>query len=493
MDYKKLTFGTAGIRGIIGDKPGEINMEAIAAISHGLARVLKEKYGRGKVVFCYDSRRNGSKFAYCAAKVIGSYGFSVYVAPEPAPTPFLSYAIKSMDAVGGVNITASHNPKEYTGYKAYAKGGAQIDVAFGYEVQNSLWAMAKAEVPAFEGIEAIPSYVYDQYVDTIIENNKLLNTDFGGFRAVFTPLCGSSGQLMASLVQKASLPLTFVQEEMAPNGDFPGLPKPNPDDESVFTRSLALGDYPLFLANDPDGDRLGAMVKVPGGYRLLSGNEIGILLLYYLLETTPDLSGKYIVKSIVSTEFAQRLARAYGLRVENVPVGFRYIAQKIAVDSKNFLFGFEESGGYLAHDHAGDKDGIEAACLLLKAGAHWQGQGRDLVAVLTQLYEKYGRVDNRTLTLDMTLEDAKAAMAFLRSHPLATLGGQRIETFKDYLQETGELKANLLSITTSDYSLLLRPSGTEPKMKVYISSYVRKNNAETAVKELLAKAVAQDI
>lgn len=490
MDYKSLTFGTAGIRGIMGNGSGEMNMDAIAAISHGLAQVFKEVYTGGKVVICYDSRHKGKEFAQCAAKVIGSYGFSVYVALEPAPTPFLSYAIKAMDAVGGVNITASHNPKEYTGYKAYGQGGAQIDVAFANKVQNALWAVDKAAIPDFQGIEPIPHHIYDQYIDTIIANNKLLNTDFSSFSAVFTPLCGSSGKVMEALAQRASLPLAFVQEEMAPNGDFPGLPKPNPDDEGVFTRSLALGDYPLLLANDPDGDRLGAMVKTNGGYRLLTGNEIGILLLYYLLETTPDLSGKYIVKSIVSTEFAQRLAQAYGLKVENVPVGFRYIAQKIAADSDSFLFGFEESGGYLAHDHAGDKDGIEGACLLLKAGAYWHGQGKTLADILSLLYEKYGRVDNRTITLDMSQEDAKTAMAFFRSQPPETIGGKRVEAFKDYSQEEGELKANLLSIATSDYSLLLRPSGTEPKMKVYITSYVQKNNAEAAIKELLAAAVS---
>lgn len=485
MDYSYLSFGTAGIRGIMGDGPGEINKETVAVISHGLAQVWRKKYDGGTVVFCYDSRHNGKVFAECAAGVLSDYGFSCYVSEEPAPTPFLSYAVKTMKAVGGVNITASHNPKEYTGYKVYGADGIQIDVAAAEEVQDSIWSLTEAPLSEKLSFSPIPSDVYDSYIDTIIANNNLDDFDFYGFRASFTPLCGSSGSLMRQLAAKASLPLDFVETEMKPNGDFPDLPTPNPDDAGVFAKSLSGGGQTLLLANDPDGDRLGAMIRTATGCRLLSGNEIGILLLWYLLENSDNLQSKYIVKSIVSTEFVERLAAAYGVSVKNVLVGFRYIAQKAKADPDSFLFGFEESGGYLAHSHAGDKDGIEAACLLLKAAAQCYRRGLTLEDVLNELYSEYGKIDNHTLTIDIPLSDSKKIMVALRDKRPGKLGGRKIIDFQDYAVRDDELKGELISMSTESYKVILRPSGTEPKMKVYITAYTDSCCAEADIREMV--------
>lgn len=484
MNYQNLTFGTAGIRGIMGDGDGELNLDAIAAISHSLAKVFAEDYKEGSVIFCYDSRKNGKDFALLAAKIIGSYGFSVYITSEPAPTPFLSYAVKKMNAIGGVNITASHNPKEYNGYKAYAKGGAQIDVAFAQRVQAYLKTMTLSPLTTEIKPSLIPQEIYEEYLDTIMENLALTTTDFGTFFGCYTPLCGSAGNLMRRLTAKAHLPFVFVESQMAPDGEFPNLPTPNPDNRAVFATALQNGDAPLLLANDPDGDRLGAMVKTEKGYEMLSGNDIGVLLLQYLLDTTEDVCDKYIVKSLVSTSFAETIAKSRGVITKNVPVGFRYIAQKIAQDEKNFLFGFEESGGYLAHPHAGDKDGIEGACLLLKAGAYYQKKGKTLLDVLDDLFTTYGKVENTTITLDMPLSVSKETMVALRKNPPQFLGEEKITVFTDYAPRDDELKGNLLGFSTESTDILLRPSGTEPKMKVYATLTPKSGAVEKNIKKL---------
>lgn len=489
MNYQSLTFGTAGIRGIMGNNPGELNNESISAISHCLAQVFKEDYNGGKVVFCYDSRKNGKKFALCAANVINSYGFDVYITKSSAPTPFLSYAVKKIGAIGGVNITASHNPKEYTGYKAYAGDGAQIDIAFAQRVQEKLMNFVLPKEKYTGTINEVSQEIYSSYLHTIAEKHGLATVDFGFFSALYTPLFGSAGELMKNLVQKTGIPIAFVEEQMMPNGDFPGLPKPNPDDTGVFDVAMTYKEYPLLLANDPDGDRLGAMVLTKTGYRLLSGNEIGILLLYYLLITTENVKDKFIVKSLVSTDFAQTLCADYGISVKNTLVGFRYIAKKMEEDKEHFLFGFEESGGYLASPHAGDKDGIEAACLLLKAGAYFFQQGKTLIDVLDNLYKTYGKVTDITLSIDLPLEKSAELMAALRKNPPNIFCGKAIDYFEDYSQRNDEMQGNLIAFRTKDASIILRPSGTEPKMKVYCSVSIPQNQVEKEIDALFASYI----
>ncbi|MEE0776340.1 MAG: phospho-sugar mutase, partial [Bacillota bacterium] len=471
MDYSDLTFGTAGIRGLMGDDKGCLNNGSIGAIAESLAQAMDDMELKGTVVICRDSRNQGKEFADLSAEIMADYGHTVYLGTEPLPTPFLSYAIRVLKAVGGINITASHNPKEYNGFKAYGSDGAQIDTAYAEKVQAKLRHFSSAKQNRGGKVLPIPQEVYDLYLKTIVENLALSKVDFGDLKAVYSPLHGSAGAFMTKLKEMAHLPLIMAENQMKPDGDFPLAPKPNPENPEVFDPLISqVPDADLILTNDPDGDRLGVMVKDGDSYRLLSGNEAGLVLLYYLLtKEVTKTQGKFAAKSLVSSSLAETLCSHYGIPMVNVLVGFRYIASEIEKNEEGFLFGFEESGGYLAHPHARDKDGLEAACLILKAAAVYQKENRTLCQVLDEIYNTFGYVIDVTYSLEIPLEQCSKLMATVRSYGIDTIAGENVVSLVDLLAEESDMKANIIVIKTANQRVILRPSGTEPKMKVYIS------------------------
>ncbi len=492
MDYRNLTFGTAGIRGLMGDGEGELNRDAIAAIGESLAQVMEDMALEGAVVICRDSRNHGKEFAELTAEILADYGHNVYLGDEPLPTPFLSYAIRALKAAAGVNITASHNPKEYNGFKAYGADGAQINNDYAEKIQAKLRTFSHQKRNLGGKVLSIPDEIREKYLNTILGNLDLDHVNFHDLRAVYSPLHGSAGNFMRTLAERAFLPLIFAEDQMAPNGDFPLAPKPNPENPEVFERFKTTSpDAGLILINDPDGDRLGVMVKTAGGYRLLSGNEVGLLLLYYLITVeSENAKEKYVVKSLVSSSLAETICSHYGVEMRNVLVGFRYIASEIEKDESGFLFGFEESGGYLAHSHARDKDGLEAACLMLKAAAHYRNEGRNLVQVLHEIYDTFGYVIDVTFSLNLSLQHCADVMSYMRQQGLNTICGEHVTSFTDLLKEKNTKKANIIVIKTSNFRVILRPSGTEPKMKVYISAQgdgvaSAKQKAENVYEEIL--------
>ncbi len=472
-------FGTSGIRARMGAGQDQLNPASIRRISLGVKAALCQTYPQGgRVVVCYDNRAQSADFARIASQTLSGQGFSVYLAPEPAPTPFLSFAVRRLQAVAGLIITASHNPPADNGYKLYGAEGAQSRDDFNRLVEAAIPLAAApwpepGEAPAYE---SIPKEVTHAYL--------ALLRDLAGFdpasgrlpRAVFTPLAGAAGPLMRRLADLAQLPLAFVAEEMAPQADFAGIPQPAPDQPGVFRRALALGREiraELLLATDGDGDRCGAMVRQDGGYTLLSGDETGLLLLNYLIAKAlagPGLpQGGQVYQSLISTPLAEALAAAHGLETVQLPVGFRHIAQSLEENPDRFFFGFEESGGYLATAALRDKDGLAAACLLLAAAAFYRSRGQSLPQVLAQIQARYGPCQGLTKTLFAGPAAVSQAMARLRAQPPPALAGLPIISRIDHGQLRGRACCDLLRYDfPQGRRLYIRPSGTESGLKAYI-------------------------
>ncbi|WP_288599673.1 phospho-sugar mutase [uncultured Limosilactobacillus sp.] len=512
--YGPLSFGTAGMRGLMGPGINRMNVYTVRQATAGLAKLMtslgEETMARG-VAISYDSRNNSRLFAHEVARVLGAQGIKAYIYDDLRPTPELSFAVRHLHTYAGIMITASHNPKEYNGYKIYGEDGGQMppkesDMMTGYIRQiEDLFniELADEEELKAQGLEVVIGEEVDQAylanVKTVTVNSDLA-TEFGkDMKFVYTPLCGTGRMLGERALKQAGFTnYELVEEEAAPNGDFPGLKNPNPEFPEAFVRATALGkkvDADILIATDPDADRLGCAVRQPNGeYQLLTGNQIAAVLLHYILEankqagTLPDNAAA--VKSIVSTNFATKIAQSYGVTMVNVLTGFKWIADQIhqyeTKHNHTFMFGFEESYGYLIKPFVRDKDAIQTLVLLAEVAAYYRSREMTLFDGVQELFAKYGYFKEKTISTTYAGVQGPAKIAALmkkfREEAPQDFAGVKIEETEDFAKDTKTLadgtveklgmpNSNVLRYVLADETwIAIRPSGTEPKLKFYIGT-----------------------
>ena len=496
--YQELSFGTAGLRGVLGAGDNRMNLYTVRKATVGLAAYLCSLPGEKSVAVAYDSRLCSDVFARETARVLAANGIRVYIYSTLHSVPQLSFTILEKKCTAGVVITASHNPAEYNGYKVYWSHGGQV----GPEVADAITACIRtapdfAEVPGtFESaleegkitlLGAETDEIYYTKIQTLLSAPETLRAHGGDIRIVYTPLHGSGYVPVNAIMRRIGVTEFYtVPEQAQPDGHFPTVPAPNPEYAASYTLAMKLADEKkadLILCTDPDADRLGCAVrKKDGSFMILTGNQIGALLLYSLLKNR-QAAGKLpenglVVRSMVSTHLADVIARDFGAEVKEVLTGFRFISEQIDLCEKTgahtFLFGFEESNGYLAGMFARDKDSIVASMLLSEAAVVAHTKGRTLYDELMEIYETYGFYGeggySYTLQGKEGIEKIRNAMEKLRRDPPETIGGEAVTDSLDFEDtgKTGLPAGNVLSYTLSSGSyLLVRPSGTEPKLKLY--------------------------
>ena len=509
--YAPLEFGTAGMRGIVGPGINRMNIYTVRQATEGLARLI-ETYGeeakkRG-VAIAHDSRHFSPEFALESAKVLVKHGIKAYVFEDLRPTPELSYAVRHLHTFAGIMITASHNPAAYNGYKVYGEDGGQMPpkdadalTEFVRQVENPLVVevVTKEELEQSALFEWIGEAVDAAYLEEIksVSVNPALLSNTKDLSVVYTPLHGTGLMLTKRALDQAGFTgLHVVSEQAVPDGDFTTVKSPNPEEAGAFEYAIRLGEETkadVLLATDPDADRMGAAVRQPDGtYQVITGNQIAAILLDYLLfahqkaGTLP--ANAAAVKSIVSSELPTVIAEHYGAKMVNVLTGFKFIAEQIKnyeeTNAHTFMFGFEESYGYLVQPFVRDKDAIQAVLLLTEVAAHFKSEGKTLYDGLQALYEKYGYFLEKTISVTVQgLEGPakiKALLDGLRKEVPSNFGGIKVSVAQDFavnqqvdaegvVSEIGLPTSNVLKYILEDGSwIAVRPSGTEPKIKFYM-------------------------
>ncbi len=509
--YKDLEFGTAGLRGIIGAGTNRMNIYTVRKATQGLANYIISKDGQKKgVAIAYDSRRMSPEFADEAALCLGANGIKAYVFDSLRPTPELSYAVRSLGCIAGINITASHNPPEYNGYKVYWEDGAQItpphdkgimDEVKAVEDYNTVKTMGLEEAKAAGMYEVIGSSVDDGYIAELkkqVIHQDSIDAVGNELKIVYSPLHGTGNIPARRILEELGFKNVYVvKEQELPDGEFPTVSYPNPEAKEAFELGLKLAkevDADLVLATDPDADRLGVYVKdaKSGEYKVLTGNMSGCLLADYEIGQRKATKGLpedgYLIKTIVTSNLADAIAKGYDIGLIEVLTGFKFIGQQIlgfeTTGKGSYLFGFEESYGCLIGTHARDKDAIVATMALCEAAAYYKTQGKTLWDAMVDMYDKYGyyKDDIQSITLKGIegLQKIQEILETLRKNPPAEVGGYKVVKARDYQAETikdiatGEVtgtglpKSNVLYYDlTDDAWLCVRPSGTEPKVKFY--------------------------
>lgn len=505
--YMPLSFGTAGLRGILRAGINGMNVYTVAQATEGLCRlIIKSGRQNDGVVIASDTRNKSDLFSRISAEVLAYNGIKVYIFDAPRPTPELSFAILHLKAVSGINITASHNPAEYNGYKAYWDDGAQLNpenakIVFDEISKTDMFQVKRLdfEKGVKEGIiEVIGKDVDEQYMKAVLAtriNPDEIPKNADKLKVVYTPLHGAGAKLVPEILAGAGLKhLYCVPEQMIPDGNFPTVKSPNPENRSCFDLAIPIAiknDCDLLVGTDPDADRMGIVVRNKDGeYVSLTGNQVGALLLSYIIAqrkakgTLPENAAA--IKSIVSTKLADAICKAEGVRLESVLTGFKYIAEKMRAfekdNSASFIFGFEESYGYLAGNYAYDKDSCSASLLICEMAAYYEARGMTLYDAMNEVYQKYGdyaeKVDDIVHKGADGAQKIKHIMASLREKPIKELCSNRVIEALDYKNGTvttcdGTKKADLppsdvLYYTFEDgVSVAIRPSGTEPKIKMY--------------------------
>ena len=507
-----LAFGTAGLRGTMGAGTYRMNIHVIRHATQAFAEVVAaegEEAKKAGVAVCYDCRNNGDVFAREAACVMAANGISVRLFDDMRPTPELSFAVREYRCTAGINVTASHNPKEYNGYKVYWSDGAQlpprhadavakqmeqIDIFTGFKTCSFDEAVASGmiEIMGAETDEAFLAEVMKMAID-----KKTVAEVADDFRVVFTPFHGCGYKLVPEALRRLGLKHIYpVEEQMVIDGSFPTVESPNPENPEGFYLAVDLArkvDSDLIIGTDPDADRIGTMVRSGDEYVPISGNQLGVLLLDYIISarretgTLPENAGT--VSSIVSTAMARAVAEANGVHFEDTFTGFKFMAERVAAweaaGSYRYIFAFEESYGYMVGDYVRDKDAVTASLLVAEMAAHYHKKGMTLLDAMDALYEKYGFFREKTLNLVMPgldgLQKMKALMASLRGEPPREIAGVEVVRQRDYLDgsiyvagvgkvgKTPFEGSNVLYFELSDgSSFIVRPSGTEPKIKVYV-------------------------
>lgn len=508
--YRDLEFGTGGLRGVIGAGTNRLNIYTIRRATQGLANYVKQEYNGGSVAISYDSRIKSDVFAKAAAEVLSANGIKVYIYKELMPTPMLSFAVRNLGCQAGIMVTASHNPAKYNGYKAYGNDGCQITLK-GAEIIlseiNSLDMFKDVKTSDFNtelekgNIEYISQKVIDSYYECVLAEG--INTDLcasSGLKVVYTPLNGTGNKPVRTILKKIGITdVSIVEEQENPDGNFPTCPYPNPE----IREALELGlkkckevKPDLLLATDPDCDRVGIAVPDGDNYVLFSGNEVGALLFEYICKqriakgTMPE--NPIVVKTIVTTNIINAIAKDYGVEVIDVLTGFKFIGEQIGFleekgEEKRYIFGFEESYGYLSGGYVRDKDAVNASMLICEMAAYYRTQGISLIQARENLYNKYGvyyhTLHSFTFEGESGMIKMNNIMSQLRNNHPKEIAGYKVISCSDYkLSITKDIatgseteiklpKSNVLAFELEDnLKVVVRPSGTEPKIKTYYTA-----------------------
>ena len=510
--YKDLEFGTGGLRGVIGAGTNRMNIYTEAKATQGYADDLKERHEAPSVAIAYDSRIKSDVFARTAAQVFAANGIAVYMYSELMPTPALSFAVRYLKCSGGVVITASHNPAKYNGYKVYGSDGCQITTKAAKEIferisqVDTFGGVAKIDFDLaleqgrihFISAETIDAYLAAVSAESLGEKTESEKELRRKMPIVYTPLNGTGRYCVTRILKENGFDrVIVVPEQEMPDGNFPTCPYPNPEVREAMELGISLAqrtESELVLATDPDCDRVGIAIKQGREFVLLSGNEVGILLLDYIcqrriaMDRMPDHS--VAVKTIVTIDMAKKIAAHYGIELREVLTGFKYIGEQIGMlekagQSERFIFGFEESYGYLSGSYVRDKDGVNASLLICEMTVYYKARGLTLQDALNQLYETYGYCLNTQHTYAFEGVAGAARMREImdafRSEPPRDFAGLRVEKISDYktsVARTADGREVKIALPASnvlkfwlegDSSVVVRPSGTEPKLKVYLS------------------------
>lgn len=498
--FQDLAFGTAGLRGTLGAGTNRMNIYTVGRATQGFADYLNANFENPSVAIARDSRNKGELFVKVTASILAANGIVAHVYPKISPVPTLSFAVRDLGCSGGICMTASHNPAAYNGYKAYGPDGCQITSEAAKSISASI-----ANTDAFSGVktmgfdEAVASgmvkliddAVLERYYDAVlsksVSNLSAEQVAEAPLKLVYTPLNGTGLVPVTTVLERAGITdITVVPEQREPNGDFPTCPYPNPEIREAMQKGIDLCEevHPdLLLATDPDADRVGVACKDGDDYTLLTGNEMGVLLLDYIArmrsERGEDLSDKVAVTTIVSSAMVDALAAEYGFELRRCLTGFKYIGDIItelsdAGQVDRFIFGFEESYGYLSGDHVRDKDAVNASLLICQMAQDYKLRGMNLAQAMRALYEKHGWWLNRTASVSFPgaagAETMRGIMAKLREQAPSELAGRAVEAVVDYEGGVNGLpSANVVEFDVEGGNkVIVRPSGTEPKIKLYV-------------------------
>lgn len=506
--YKDLAFGTGGLRGVIGAGTNKLNVYTVGKATQGLANYLNSTFEKPSVVIGYDSRIKSDVFARKAAEVFAANGIKVYLYPRLLPVPTVSFGVRFLGASCGVMITASHNPSKYNGYKVYGSDGCQITTEAAKAIQeeiNKVDEFADVKEYKCESIESVGEEVLDHFISEVKNQSVLFGDKVDkNVTIVYSPLNGAGLEpVMRVLKESGYENITVVEEQKNPDGNFPTCPYPNPEIKEALTLGLEYCKKvgaDLLLATDPDCDRVGIAVKdKKGEYVLLSGNEVGLLLLDYICSQR-EKHGKMpenpvMVKTIVTMDLGERIATHYGVRTINVLTGFKFIGEQIGLLEKDgkadsYIFGFEESYGYLSGSYVRDKDGVNGAYLIAEMFAYYKTRGISLLEKLEEIFSTYGYCLNtlHSFTFEGASGFTKMQEIMKEFHKgLNNIGGLKVERTEDYSNGLNGLpKSDVLKyILENNCSVVVRPSGTEPKLKTYISvSAKTKSDAEEVEKKI---------
>ena len=513
--YRDLAFGTGGLRGVIGAGSNRMNIYTIRRATQGLADYINAEGLPKKVAVAHDSRIKGDLFSREAARVLAANGITACLYPRLEPTPALSWAVRYLGCGAGICVTASHNPAQYNGYKVYGADGCQITLEAAAKVlaaigQHDYFDSPKLadydEAVAAGSIRAIPDACLSDFVDAVLALRP--GNDVSKLKLVYTPLNGSGLEPVKLLLERMGVTqLTVVPEQAQPDGNFPTCPYPNPEIRQAMEAGLKLCDAvrpDLMIGTDPDCDRMGAAVPDgQGGYRLITGNEMGVLLLDYICRTRtangtmPE--APVAVTTIVSTDMADPIARKYGVELRRTLTGFKFIGEQIGLleaegHAERYIFGFEESYGYLSGGHVRDKDGVNAVMLACEAAAWYAARGMSLLDAVNALYKEYGfyrsALKSYTFEGESGMRTMQGIMARLRADEPFVIAGYGVDKVTDYQRSgTGLPKADVLEYRLENGAkLMVRPSGTEPKIKVYLSAVAGSEAEADAINERLAEA-----
>ncbi len=519
--YKDLEFGTAGLRGVIGAGTNRMNVYIVARASQGLSNYVINHFPVEKrsIAISYDSRIKSDVFAKIAAEVFAANGIKAYIFSQLMPVPCVSYATRTLKCAAGIMVTASHNPSKYNGYKVYGADGCQMTTAAANEVLGEIEKLdlfADSKQIAFEeGLKAgsiawIPEEVYTAFVEEVKKQSVLGDAEINKDVAiVYTPLNGAGLKpVMRTLKETGYTNITVVKEQEQPDGNFPTCPYPNPE----IHEAMALGmeyaakyNADLLLATDPDSDRVGIAVKdKEGSYQLLTGNQTGMLLTDYVCarrtenETMPK--DPVVIKTIVTTDMVEQIASHYGVRTVNVLTGFKYIGEQIGLLEKqgkadSYIFGFEESYGYLSGSYVRDKDAVDAAFLICEMFCYYKTRGISLLDKLDELYKRHGYCLNTLYSYQFEgaagFVKMKEIMKDFQTAGITEFGGRKVETLLDYNTGIDGLpKENVLKFLLEGHgSVVVRPSGTEPKLKTYVTV----SAPDKAAAEVIEKKIVEDL
>lgn len=517
--YRTLEFGTAGLRGVLGAGTNRMNIHTVGQATQGIADFINGQANDGEpgtVAICYDSRINSQLFAHTAASVLAANGIKSYVYPRLQPTPALSFATRYLGCAIGINVTASHNPSKYNGYKVYGPDGCQI----ASEIADAI-TQAIEGVDMFDDVRTMPfedaqaagfaRYIQEEVLDAFLDSvyDQHVEQERSDLRVVYTPLNGTGLECVTRILERIGVTdIHVVEEQSKPDGNFTTCPYPNPEIREALECGISLCEqvHPdLLLATDPDADRVGIAVKDGDDYQLLSGNEVGVLLLDFICRmrkengTLPE--HPVAVTTIVSTSLVNPVAAKYGVDMRRVLTGFKYIGGVIADleqrgEKERFIFGFEESYGYLAGTHARDKDAVVASMLICQMARYYRTLGKNLYQAMQDIYREFGFHHNRTVSYAFEgsagAETMSSIMAAFRSHPLSEIAGYKVEQFLDYQQGVGGLpSANVLEFDLEKGNkVIVRPSGTEPKVKVYLFTVGESASEAEGLADVLSSAMA---